>query len=210
MRRIGLHALIISVSIHFIALGSIFFSPDFSLKHQPEQIEAKEIEIISHSEPRSRKRLQSQTPEKSTPLPYQEDILDRLLGSSRPAPLLNRERHTTAKIRSISLSHRTAPKELEKNPAYMDYYRKIREEIRENAYKNYNGRDRGEIYLNFSVAKNGSLRAIEFGSQSFAEESLRQVALYSIKESAPFPPFPEELNNHSELQFNVSIQFQNN
>ena len=101
-------------------------------------------------------------------------------------------------------------KVLKKNPAYMSYYRLIRERIRNSAYHNYKSQKKGEVLLSFLIDKDGSLKGIDLAPQSVKNRSLRKIALKSIRESAPFPEFPEGLRQYTRLQFNISIYFKNN
>jgi len=101
-------------------------------------------------------------------------------------------------------------KVLKENPAYMSYYRLIRERIRNSAYHNYNSQKKGEILLSFLVGKDGSLKGLDLDPQSVKNRTLREIALNSVRESAPFPEFPEGLQQYTHLQFNISIYFKNN
>jgi len=114
------------------------------------------------------------------------------------------------KIREIVFSEISQNKELKKNPAYMDYYRIIREKIRNRAYENYDSVKKGEVVLTFMISKDGSLRKVKLNKKSIKNSALRNIALRSVKESAPFPEFPSELKDYSHLQFNLSIYFKNN
>jgi len=100
-------------------------------------------------------------------------------------------------------------KELQKIPAYANYYRLIRDRIRAKAYSYYDSSASGEMYLNFVLSSNGELSALSVKESSIGNEFLRQVAICSIKDAAPFPVFPAELKKYDRLQFSVSISFKN-
>ena len=93
-------------------------------------------------------------------------------------------------------------------PSYIGYYEITRGRIRESAYANYTKLAMGEVYITFIVMKDGSLGQVQIiEDKSTANDFLKQVALKSVQEAAPFPPLPKDLN-YPELTFNVSISFQ--
>lgn len=107
--------------------------------------------------------------------------------------------------KKISLSR--VESEKSHNQSYDTYYDFVREKIRRAAYQNYNRNETGEIYLAFIISSTGTLqdaRIIE--EKSSINNYLREVALRSIKDAAPFPSFPQELD-YPQLSFNVIISF---
>ena len=68
-------------------------------------------------------------------------------------------------------------KSLRKSPAYMNYYRLIREKIRLNAYQNYKRRKKGEVTITFLVFKDGSIKGLQLDSNSASNRRLRKIAL---------------------------------
>ena len=93
-------------------------------------------------------------------------------------------------------------------PAYATYYQIVRDRIRERAYSNYTKLSMGEVYLTFVIKANGSLAQLQImENKSAANDFLRDVGMNSVKEAAPFPPFPQDLS-YPELTFNVQISFQ--
>ncbi len=203
------NAFFLSLFLHSIIFTVIFYSP-FSPQSKKDQGQTSRIEIIPQQNKTREQLAQNYNINHKKPLPYQEDMLDRLLTPGRSRPTLAKTPQINQKIKTISLSNLTNEQELEKSPAYMEYYRLIREAIRRKAYQNYNGKWQGKVYLSFSIAKNGSLQKVEFAPQSAAETTLRQIAFNSLKDSSPFPPFPDELSDYSNLQFDISIYFKSN
>ncbi|MFC1594439.1 energy transducer TonB [Candidatus Omnitrophota bacterium] len=95
-----------------------------------------------------------------------------------------------------------------KSPAYRSYYQTIREKIRDLAYLHYVRYGEGEVYLSFILVENGDVKQIKiFEDKSIDDFYLKDVAVKSIKEAAPFPPFPDQLE-YPELSFNVIISFE--
>lgn len=144
------------------------------------------------------------------PSPYQENIMDTLLQKSNLTPIGKVpvfEKNAGKIILSEIPPHNKA---LKKNPAYMNYYRLIREKIRSNTYRYYRSDDTGEVLLNFIVRNDGVLGELFLDQESVDNRILRQITLESIKDAAPFPPFPTELNSHTQLSFRIPIYFKNN
>jgi hypothetical protein len=95
-----------------------------------------------------------------------------------------------------------------KNPVYNNYYQVVREKIRHRAYTNYSRYETGEVYLTFIVTSDGNLQGVKLMEEKTrADNYLREVALKSIRDSAPFPAFPANLL-FPELSFNVVIAFE--
>jgi outer membrane biosynthesis protein TonB len=144
------------------------------------------------------------------PLPYVENIMDTLLADSSVSPL-EKPSFLVQSMKEVIFSE-VSPEDaddVKKNPAYMGYYRLIREKIRATMYRNYSGTRRGEVALSFCVSRDGTLQGVAFGSHSVSGATLKDTALKSLKESAPFPEFPPELHEYSRLQFNLSVYFKN-
>lgn len=93
-------------------------------------------------------------------------------------------------------------------PGYAMYTNIIRDRIRERAYVNFVKYAGGDVYLTFVVRADGQLNDVQvLQNRSQATESLCAAGMDSIREAAPFPPFPKELN-YPELTFNIQISFQ--
>lgn len=93
-------------------------------------------------------------------------------------------------------------------PTYVSYYQIVRDRIRERAYVNYVKLSVGEVYITFVIRADGSLDQMQImEGRTMANDFLRDVGERSVREAAPFPPFPSELN-YPELTFNIAISFQ--
>ncbi len=93
-------------------------------------------------------------------------------------------------------------------PGYAMYTNIIRDRIRERAYVNFVKYAGGDVYLTFVVKSDGQLSDVQvLQNKSQASEALCSAGMDSIREAAPFPPFPKELN-YPELTFNIQISFQ--
>ena len=113
-------------------------------------------------------------------------------------------------IIAIKKKKKKKPVDLDKidNPSYISYYQIVREKIRRMAYQNYTSAEVGEVFLSFLIFADGSLKAVRLTEEkSSPSPYLREIALRSIKEAAPFPAFPKELD-YPQLSFNVVISFE--
>jgi TonB family protein len=211
MKKLWFNSLLLSILAHFLLFYFFFFSP-FLPKTKKIDQEIKKIEIIP-KEPEKKIKTPQQYEKKIRKkeiLPYKENIVDKLLNLGKSKPTLNKIKPIQDQAGDILLSNLVKKEGLQNSSAYMNYYRMIREKIRKKAYQRYQGQNQGKIYLNFNVTKNGDLQAINIGKQSVKKLKLKKIALDSIRDSAPFPPFPKELESYSQLQFNISIYFKNN
>jgi len=102
------------------------------------------------------------------------------------------------------------PVDLDKinNPSYISYYQIVREKIKRCAYQNYTRTDVGEVYLSFIIADNGVLKGVRLAEERSSQNPyLKEIALKSINDAAPFPQFPKDLD-YPQLTFNVVISFE--
>jgi len=138
--------------------------------------------------------------------PWSENkVLPEFLKNEIYKPL-NKEGIASIK-KNVSLP--SIPGETFKTPEYKSYYQLIREKIRRFAYYNYKKLQEGEVFLTFSLTPQGELADVAINEQkSSNDEYLRDIALNSIKDAAPFPDFPEKLKNNQKLAFNVIISFE--
>jgi outer membrane biosynthesis protein TonB len=113
-------------------------------------------------------------------------------------------------VKPTTLSDEATAKALKKIPAYANYYHLIRDKIRTKAFSYYDSSTVGDMYLVFTVLSDGRLENLSVKEkESLGSEFLRQIAISSIKDASPFPPFPDELKKYEHLQFSVSISFKN-
>ena len=108
---------------------------------------------------------------------------------------------------SIDLSNLT---QLSTNAvAYVDYFRLLRERIRQAALRRYPSRNiQGEVFLTFTVTADGAVPdAHVLESKSTPDVGLRTAGLESLREAAPFPPFPKTLNR-PQMTFHIIISYE--
>jgi TonB family protein len=138
-----------------------------------------------------------------------DEILKKHLWTlARKATTLNRDIITVRK--KITLSPLPKKQNINKgsHSSYLGYYQIVREKVRRCAYRNYLRKEEGRVYLAFAIASNGTLRDVRImPTSSSGSTYLDEVAIKSIKDACPFPPFPRELN-YPYLTFNVIISFE--
>lgn len=146
-------------------------------------------------------------------------IGDRIKDISKLTGKLRASQKKANKIMTLDLAKKITlpPLSGEKitNPKYLTYNDDMRDTISRNikqrayTYVNHPDFEVGEVYLTFVLASEGQLKAIKIiEDKTSANDYLRKVALRSIKESSPFPPFPEGFD-YPEFTFNLLISFQN-
>ncbi len=88
------------------------------------------------------------------------------------------------------------------------YHLKVREKIKGMLEKNGKRFTReGEVYVKFVISKAGTLKDLVLYKDSGKEmHSLEAIAIKSIKEASPFPPFDSEIEE-TELSFKIPIRF---
>ena len=146
-------------------------------------------------------------------------IGDRIKDISKLTGELRASQKKTHKITTLDLAKKITlpPLSTEKitNPKYLTYNDDMRDTISRNikqrayAYVNHPDFEAGEVYLTFVLTFEGMLKGVKIiEDKTSANDYLREVALRSIKESSPFPPFPKGFD-YPEFTFNLLISFQN-
>ena len=95
------------------------------------------------------------------------------------------------------------------NPKYLSYNHDLSQRIRNRALSNLMRAnfDVGEVYLTFVLSSKGILKQVKvIEEKSEASSFLKEIALRSVREASPFPPYSKELN-YPELTFNLLIYF---
>ena len=215
-------SLAISIMLHgvlFFSLPAFFFHRNVVRQQKRElQIMPQELEKISE--------IDEDLIDLKKPPAYLEDIVKKtILDSTSPFSLEKPEMDTASnpieliveKVQPVIPPHqseealysRDTQSQIQDTPAYMDYYRAVREKIRNVAHKHYSTTEKGVVNVSFIISKNGNLSTLDFSDSPSSNYNLIQVARRSVNDAAPFPSFPEELD-YSQLQFNLSIHFKNN
>jgi len=117
-------------------------------------------------------------------------------------------------MRNMELNHKISimPMSSEKinNPVYAAYNQIVHDRIEERANANYDKMQAGTVFLTFVVDAQGNLEDARIvPEKTDAPEHLQEIALKSLKEASPFPPFLKGMNL-TEYPFNIEIQYQVN
>ncbi|MBM3250204.1 MAG: energy transducer TonB [Candidatus Omnitrophica bacterium] len=217
----------IAFVISLVAHGVIFLqNPDLSFLPLARQEESLKVTYI-------RKQKEARPPQRKLSLPRREPLLEvpsKVSPEKRlPAPFTqNREllrpkdaagsanldfaKPNLIKPDIIAVKRRITLPEPDKdkinNPTYMNYYQIVREKIKRAAYQNYSGTETGEVNISFIISNDGYLKDLRLSEEMSADNAyLRETALRSVKEAAPFPNFPSELD-YPQLSFNLAINFE--
>jgi hypothetical protein len=115
-------------------------------------------------------------------------------------------------MRTMEVGHKVfiTPIKSEKinNPVYAAYNEMVRDRIKEKVYENYDRMERGSVYLTFLLDEHGVLKAAQIiQEKTNASEHLQEIAIRSLREASPFPPFLKGMNL-IEYPFNIEIQYE--
>jgi len=198
MRNFFITAIGISVLLHTTAILGV---P--GLKFKPATTDIKKIrEVRLIKIPALQKAIPATPPPQY--IPIAQDAAQPPAGASGRISLKPQI------VKTITPSEEETAKALKKIPAYANYYHLIRDKIRAKAFSYYDSSTTGEMYLVFTVLSDGKLDSLAIKeAESLGSEFLRQIAISSIKDASPFPPFPDELKKYEHLQFSISISFKN-
>lgn len=204
-------ALTTSLAIHTIILTGIPVLHHTNQKIKPP--ENKKITELKINPEKIEKIItkKNQAIKLKNPPPFIDNVVQKIMPKNENTLSLTKPKVIQEKMRKVVLSEKSPnDKNLKKMPAYIDYYRMIREKIRENAYHYYSSSKEGEVFLSFIITKEGALETLSLDEKSISSTILKKIALKSVEQASPFPSFPEDLKNYARLQFNISIYFKNN
>lgn len=207
--------------MHILGLASLFYANmDYSRRTE------KNMEIIYQTQARQPKQIAKMTGAGVRSLQPKERRVDPKILAKKETlatPFLKSSEKKPVSLESKHKEFRRSPLHEGKrfvsiplldsgkisNPKYLNYHEHIRNKIRSRAYLYVNSPefDVGEVYLTFVLLADGALKQIKIiEEKTDANSFLRTVGLRSVKESSPFPSFPEDLE-YPELSFNVIISF---
>lgn len=87
-----------------------------------------------------------------------------------------------------------------------EYYSLLFKTISESIVEPVNA-SKGTVKAAFTLLSDGTLKALRIMDGSSYDPALREAALIAIKNSAPFPPFPDEIKGQSQKDFVINMQF---
>ena len=216
-----------AVIIHIVFLGGFLFKKLKIAKENKEQVIISQITdkqkktSFKDTEYRKLKVLKDEPVKPSEPVDIitkKKDLVSPLSGKVKD---LTREKkdwdikgNEKFKVRTFEGQRKVVvpflkPEKIA-NPKYLSYNHRIREQIKQRAY-NYIGSsnfENGQVYLSFIIDAYGQLQQLQIvEDKTDANEYLRKAGMRSVREAAPFPPFPNDLR-YPELTFNIVISFE--
>ncbi len=226
-------SLVISISIH-----GVLFLPFFNMRIYPKglfTIQPK-ISYVEISSPSADFLKQQPIPKNETVLPKENKLSEQLvLPKQNPPPqeiqqkkdisshkiiqipkadnnyikIQERIRKEDVPKKEETVKAEKETQDLKENQAYQNYYKLIRGLIKDSV-RYPKQRIEGDIYVNFTLLRNGKLADISIlDEESTDNPLLKRVVLEGINEASPFPSFPEGLNKET-LNLSVIISFRMN
>lgn len=127
--------------------------------------------------------------------------------AAREEPVVAKKTIPVTPVPQKSIQMTSTPN-LEGNISYLSYSQIVREEIRKHLYRNYREyMGKGDIALNFVLRSSGELAGVQvLKDTGAANRRLGELCLASIRQAAPFRPFPKELDL-PEIAFTITISF---
>ncbi len=223
--RIFYVALVISAVGHGVVLLQ---SPHISFLADTKK--ALKIEVSYIKPPAPEKKIKTiDTPEKREPLVrippkitstetkialpnLQKDNFFKNNRAPLPIPraLFDKPAMTKPDVIAVTKKITVAPLETNKNtsPSYIAFSEAIHETIKRVLRLNYSGTETGIINVSFVIANNGSLVDVHIIEKDSSDsEYLRDLTLKGVRQAAPFPRFPKDLD-YPQLTFNAIVSFQ--
>ncbi len=200
----------VSLAAHFGVIAAYYpaISKNMAINENKEvkeiKITVKEVikEKISKDEQGSKYEKGSNS---LPPPPYINNVMRKLMGNDEEKPFLDKPQILEKDSNGVIIFEKLENANLRNNPSYMSYYNGLRSKLYEISRKRYKGNMIGEVSLNFSLFRDGTL---EYVKGEGANRQLVDLAITIVKESAPFTPFPKDLKNHS-CPFHISVLFKN-
>ncbi|MEI8350372.1 MAG: energy transducer TonB [Candidatus Omnitrophota bacterium] len=202
-------------SISLLVHASLFWTDArllLSNKLPQEEEKVKEVEVALEDKEMTAKRKEireewgkSVVGEHFSPPPYIDNVVKKLIEKNKKLafdkpPLIEKN------VKEINIIDQRQDENIKRNPSYGNYYNGIRGRLQKIGKRYYNLREQGEINLNIVVLRDGNLKSVDsYGNN----QTLKDLALQIVKESAPFHPFPDTLQYPS-IEFNICIEFKNN
>lgn len=207
-------AVLASIIIHSVLFLGIQGMPFLPSKQPPNNIKVTYYKIKETPE----KKVIARKVEpilKKLPDIKKEEILNppKTIAKKAVKPKAESKPVITAKAAEEKIFEKVVEEEKDdaKRATYISYYHAVREKIRRYADRNYprnRNLGRGEVFLSFVVASSGELLQVSVvDRKSLNNITLRKLAINSIRDASPFPPFPKGMGQY-QITFNIAISFE--
>jgi|GEM_PF-3219381 len=136
-----------------------------------------------------------------------EKIISQALSDERNAAAVDKNKDDVAAMSEALSVSKEKMDEIKATPAYMDYYKHIREKIRQSAMQKYDQGEEGDVTVVFILTQKGQVAGASVArAVAPVSELLRSIAVESVRKASPFPPFPPTLR-YQNLEFSLEIHF---
>jgi hypothetical protein len=111
-------------------------------------------------------------------------------------------------IKKVDEESQVKKEALSSLPEFSDYYQYLRERIKQ--FIIYpQPFQQGKILVSFTLFRDGTLKEVSIVDKLSTNNAyLCYTAIKSVKDAAPFEPFPEELTMKKEIPFQIFISFE--
>jgi len=191
----------ISILIHsaiFLPISGLALTRHESVLNKPIVVDYVKVETRKEPPKKMRAAVQAETPK----LELSKEI--EMKEKKAAAEALKNREAAKREVRELA----RAQAQVRSTKDYINYYQLIREKIRERLkshYRNYHGE--GDVVLIFMLDSSGSVAAVDAETAlSTKDANLVRVAITSVKEASPFPPFPRELA-YPKVAFDLTVSF---
>jgi outer membrane biosynthesis protein TonB len=198
------NALIISTVIHFLVI-----TPLYGFSMFKEIVDTKKPMVVDYvvlKEPKPVEIVKRSARQKVRETKKMELVKDV---AAKPAAKKVEAIKTAVKISPAKsrIAQKTEAK-IRATKDYISYYQLIREKIRQRLKDSYRSYYReGDVRLIFTLRSDGSLVSLNVDeSGSTNNETLLDVAIRSVREAAPFQPFPKALSV-PKMSFDLTVTF---
>ena len=210
-------AIFISLALHTAVVCGLYFSKPNAPHHQA--VHQNRVEISYKSARKRAVDVREHPIRPSQRLDLNDD--QKFLTDGSIPVSMEKERpmlpfgmlyeHKQEHMRGMELSHRIIimPIRSEKinNPVYAAYQEMVRDRIKDRVYENYDKMESGSVYLTFLVDAHGILKAAQIiASKTTASAHLQEIAMRSLQEASPFPPFLNGMHL-TEYPLNIEIEY---
>ena len=185
-------AILISTLLH-----SALLAPSFSVsapRHDAEEKKPVVIDYVVIKEPKKAAPAQKMAETKLQETPKVE--LKQQVEMKPPADARPEASKKTEVLNDGKTEAAKKQAQIKSTKDSINYYQFIREKIRQRLKHNYKDYyEDGDVSLTFTLSCDGSLASFDIASaNSTGNNTLINIAVSSLKEASPFPPFPKGLS----------------
>jgi TonB family protein len=194
------NAILISFAVHVLVIVPGY--SNFLLNDLVRNKDRIMVDYVMLEEPKAAD--ERQRPEPKTAETPKIEMRPRVEVQEQPAAAAAKKEAAAAESREVARKQA----QIKSTKDYVNYYQLLRERIRERLKSHY-GRQHGEgeVRLEFVLRADGALAAASVDrSASVRDAALIDIAIRSLKEASPFPPFPKAVDL-PQMSFDLTVVF---